>query len=134
MKSLRITPVDDDAVENGAWANYRGVRLKIARANNSKFRSLFMRLTKPYQKDLSAQNASSLDENVMRDIMAKALSEAILMDWDNFIIDGEAIPFSKENAYSLLYNDEDCREFVTEFSRDLDNYIRDEENSLSGKS
>ena len=134
MKSLRITPVDDDAAENGAWANYRGVKLRIARANNPKFRSVFMRLTKPYQKELNAQNAGALDEDIMRDIMAKALSEAILTDWSNFVIDGEEIPFSKENAYSLLFNDEDCREFVTEFSRDLDNYIREEEVELSGKS
>lgn len=134
MESLRITPLDDSAVQEGAWTTYRGVRLKIARANNPKFKNMFMRLMKPHQKNLNSQALDKLDEDTMRDIMCKCMSEAILTDWGDFAIGGDEVPFTKENAYSLLFNDEDCRQYVIDFSNDVDNYLTDEEESLAGKS
>lgn len=131
--SLRITPVDDKKVEEGTWTTYRGVRLKIARGNNPKFRALFMKLTKPYQKQLVNQNLAALDEETMKDIMARVMSETILLDWNNFSIDGKEVPYTKENAYALLYNDSDCRDYVREFADDVDNYLKEEENEIAGK-
>lgn len=134
MNPLRITPIDDEKVEMGSWTKYRGVSLRIARANNSKFKSLFMQKMKPYENKLNAKNANGLDEDTMKDIMCECVSKAMLTDWKDFTIGGEEIPYSQENAYSLLYNDEDCRQFVTDFAGELENFLQEEEAELVGKS
>lgn len=135
MTALRITPVDDNKVEEGTWTQYRGVKLRIARANNTKFKRLFTQMMKPYQ---SRGNPTAINDNIseedMKEILCTAMSKAILMDWDNFSIKGEDIEFSEENAYSLLFLDDDCRDFVHQFANNLENFLKEEEEEIVGKS
>lgn len=115
---LRITPVDDNLVLNGSWVTYMGVRLKIARANNDKFRAIFKKLSKPHSREIEK---GTLDDETAISIMCESMATAILVDWDVSTFPG-SIEYSKENAISLLRNDEDCRQFVTEFSQSVENY------------
>jgi len=133
MNTLRITPVDEEAVNNGSWTTYRGVKLKIARSTNQKFKTVFMRLSKPYQRRLATDMTTTSDEDSLREILCKALANAILIDWGNFVIDGKEIPYTEDNGFSLLMNDEDCRQFVSEYSQNLENFIKEEEDASTGK-
>ena len=126
---LKITPIAKTA-EEGAWANYRGVKLLIARANNPKFKTTFRRLTKPYKKEMENE---TLDEKTSGDLLAQAFAEAILLDWKDFVINGKEIEYNKENAADLLINDPDCLQFVTDYANDIDNYLTVDEDELKGK-
>lgn len=129
MSSLRITPISNKA-EEGAYANYRGVDLLIARANNSRFKAIFRRITKPYKKEI---DRDTLDEATSERLLVEAVAESILVGWKNFKVNGEEVKYTKDNAKDLLSNDPDCLTFVTEFSKDIDNYIEEDEENLTVK-
>lgn len=124
-----ITPVADTA-ETGAIAVYRGVKLKIARANNTKFKAAFRRITKPYKEQMDKE---ILDEKTSEDLYLQCLAETILVDWKDFVLGGEDIPYTVENAIDLLRNDSDCLQFVTNYSQSIDNYLMQDEEELKGK-
>lgn len=128
--SLRITPVNEDKQESGTWVNYRGVDLLIARSNNDKFGRAFRRLMKPYKKDFEKDR---LDIEVSQKILASALAEGVLLGWKNFVVEGKEVQYSKENAIELLIVDRDCRDFVSDFANDLENFLSIEEEATKEK-
>lgn len=119
MSELRITPINDSKEEEGVWAKYFGVDLLIARSNTTKYNNLFRRLTKPYKRQLEKNN---LDNDTMEEIMCEVMSETVLLDWKNF----KGIEYTKENAKSLMKNDNDAFEFVKNFSEDINNYLNED--------
>ena len=128
---LRITPIDDEKSKEGAKAVYRGLTFYIARNSNQKFIKKFQALTKPYKRDIEKGTA---DEDTMQDIICEAMAYGILVGWEDFEIGGETVQYSRANATNLLKNDPDFRDFVSEFSKIMDNYIREEEDEVVGKS
>lgn len=127
---IRITPVDDSAAQDGTWTDYRGVSLKIARAGNERFSRSFMNASRPHRKDIER---NALDNGTAEKILCEALAEGILVDWKNFVIDGEELQYSKANASELMKQDPDCREFVQEFARDLNNFIVADKEEVAAK-
>ncbi len=128
---LMITPIDKDAEQNGVWTEYREVKLLIARANNTKFKTAFRRITQQYD------DLSNLPEERSAELLSEALAEGVLLGWKNFKInDGNVekeVEYSKINAKNLLVNDVDCREFVTDFANQIDNFIIQNRKKLSGE-
>lgn len=127
---IKITPTDHNSEENGVWATYRGVRLLVARANNTNFKNIFRRMSKPHQRDIEKDR---LDPDTAEDIMAQSFAVAILLDWDVGTFPG-GVEYSKKNAASLLKNDPDCFQFVKETSEDLDNYLVQDQDDTMGES
>lgn len=125
----RITPIDDELVIDGTWTNYLGVPLRIARANNDKFKKIFRQLSKPYNRQIEN---NSLPEDVAEDILTEALSKAILVDWDSSKFP-DNVKYSHANAKDLLIHDPDCRDFVIEFSREAENFYIQENEEEVGK-
>lgn len=119
---LKITPVGNKA-ELGAEGNYRGVMLRIARNNNSKYKSVFRRLLRPYQKEVEN---NTLDEATSDEILCAALAEGVLVGWDAKTFPNN-VEYSIDNAKDLLLNDPDCRAFVMDFADDINNYLDDDE-------
>jgi hypothetical protein len=127
---LRITPIDDEAVNQGTWTVYRGVKLRIARANNDKFARIFTQLSKPHKREIDNNTA---DEETLAEIMAESLGQGILTDWSGFVLNGEEIPYSTENAISLMRADADCRAFVMEFAGNVEHYLQKQEDYIEKK-
>jgi hypothetical protein len=126
---LKITPIGKSA-EEGVTANYMGVDLLIARAGNTKFKAAFRRLTKPYKHDI---DNSTLSDEISEKLLAEAMAEGVLVGWSGFKSDGKEVKYSVDNAVDLLMNDPDCMEFVSEFSRDINNYLEKDKAELVGK-
>jgi hypothetical protein len=119
---LKITPVGDKA-ELGSWANYRGVKLKIARLNNTAYRNKLRSLMRPYQKEI---DNNTLDDDLSDQLICEALTGTILLDWEKETFPGK-VEYTKDNAIDLLINDIDCRNFVLEFAGDIGNYLERDE-------
>lgn len=124
---LKITPTDTTKENEGAWTEYMGVQLKIARAQNPNFVAAIKKHT-----GLS-KDKKDIDEEKLEEAMYLSMSEAVLMDWDNFVIDGKEVKYSQENAYELLKGDRDCREFVSSFSQEMQNFLDESRNSTVKK-
>jgi len=121
--NISITPVDKSHEENGSWGTYRGVKLLIARANNTRFRAIFKRLSKPFSREIEKGTIGEADSE---SILCESLSKGILFGWKNFIVNGEEIEYTQDTAQQLMVNDPDCRQYVQEYSQDLDNYLKED--------
>jgi len=132
LKSLKITPTSDKFEREGVWTEYGGVNIKIARSNSKAYRMEVMRLTKPYKRQLDSNDPTV--NSKLEDILCRAMSHHILVDWKDFKIDNEEIEYTEQNAYSLLKNDEDCRTFITDFADQQANYYEEETEEVVGKS
>ena len=122
---MLITPINKSKEIDGVQVSYYGVNLIVARANNTKFKHLFRTLTAPYKYQI--ENQQAIPEDVSEDIMLKCYAATILVGWNNFIDpDGNEVPYSKENAYTLLEDDDDVYEFVKNQSNNMDIFLTKE--------
>jgi len=122
---MLITPISKTKETEGVEVSYYGVNLIVARANNTNFKHMFRTLTTPYKYQI--ENNQSIPEDVSEDIMLKCYSDTILVGWNNFIDpDGNTVPYSKENAYALLKDDDDVYEFVKNQSSNMDIFLNKE--------
>lgn len=133
---MKITPIDERRADDGAWFDYMGVPLKIARSNNPNFKKVFRRLSKPYDKKLREHK---LDPDTSEKLVCRSLAEAVLLDWDGeklakVIGEKDPIPYSADVAEELLLNDVDCREFVQDTASEAENYYKQETERKLGNS
>lgn len=108
----------------GVWHNIGGKnQIKVARLNNPKFRALYKRLTKPYERQL---RQGTLSDEKETEILCKCLAETILLDWE-LTLDKKPLPYSKENALKLLSDEtlSDFRDAVVDCAKDAEQYRED---------
>lgn len=125
---LKITPIDESKEIEGAQVKYHGVTLKIARAQSDGFVKEFKRLTRDVDFDTVDFGSNEIAEATM-----KAMAKHVLVGWSGIVIDGNEIEYSEENAYNLLKNDKDAREFISAYSQKVSNYFEEKKESLLGE-
>lgn len=113
-----------DKTHEGTWTTFEGSRFKIAHSGNVKFQRSLSRLQLPHRKKI---DKGTIDPQTSKEIVCEAMSEGLVLDWENVkASDGSDVKFSKENCKISLLNHDDLREFVQEFSSDLENFKNDE--------
>jgi len=130
LKNIKITPTDGIKELEGTWTNYQGVRLLIARTTKPAYMNALILGSKSMKTKM---NQLDVPTEEMTNTVCKALSKYLLLDWQDFVIDGEELPFSIDNAYWLLKNDIDARNFVLEFADEAANYYREEVERVAGE-
>ena len=125
-----VNSVSQAKTESGVWTEFSGGEFLIAHTSNLSFQREFNRLQQPYRKQL---DKGKLDPKTSSDILCKAMARGLLLDWKNVGAEGANLEYSPDAASNVLKNNEDLRDFVQEFSLDLDNF-RSEEQADSGKS
>lgn len=135
---LKFTKTSRKKELEGATAEYDDgcgnvLHLTIARSsNNPHYESKLTTLMQPYQAKL--KKGKEISNDIAKRLLVRAYAEEILLDWDEKDLldeDGKPVKYSVDNAIELLTNDGDLREFVEEFSANINNYIDVEE--VSGK-
>lgn len=110
--------------EEGTWLPYDGSDFLIAHISNLRFQRLFQKYQQAYKRKIEA---GTLDPAVSKEIICKAMSEGIVLDWRKVQNDtGQDVPYSAETAFGVLLNNAEFREWVSEASMNLANYIEDE--------
>lgn len=106
--------------EEGVWTEYEGSEFLISHTSSIKFQRILARLQQPHKLKIEK---GTMDPAVTKEIMCKAVSQAILLDWKN-VLDGKGsiVNFSQETAFNVLMNNAAFRDFVLEFSMNLNNY------------
>jgi hypothetical protein len=88
----------------------------------------FKRLTRDVDFDTVDFGSNEIAEATM-----KAMAKHVLVGWSGIVIDGNEIEYSEENAYNLLKNDKDAREFISAYSQKVSNYFEEKKESLLGE-
>lgn len=116
--ALDLNPLDVE----GVWAEYSdGVRFRIARAGNPVFLKVSDRLEAPYRNKRNISTLKALETQ------CQAMAEGILTGWEGLETpEGDALPFSVENAFKVLRYNTEVREFVFDFATTAENFRRAE--------
>lgn len=115
---------------DGVWAKFGGSKFLVASTGSTKFQRILNRLQAPHRKKIEK---GTLDPKISKEILCTAMSEALLLGWAD-VVDGDKKPveFSSDLAFKALMNNDDLREYLSEFSQDLENF-RAEETAELGK-
>lgn len=118
-------------VNTGAWGDFGGSRFLISHISNDKFQRALARLQQPYRRKIEQGN---LDPVINKKIVAQAMSEGLLLDWDKVVDHAKApVEYSPPRGLTMLMKNVEFRDFVTEFATNLNNF-REEEVEELGKS
>jgi len=118
---LKKTYATDKEKEiEGVWEDFGdGCRIKIARAGNPNYEKEFQRLIKPHRKAL---RRNSLSNDVAKELYAKCMARAIVLDWEGLEEDGKDIPYSVENAERILLQYPDLSQHIQEISESAETF------------
>jgi hypothetical protein len=116
-----------NAEEAGAWVPYSGdIEFLIARSNNPTYAR---KLTKLFDRNRQLLNTKGkAAEEKAEQITIEVMAEAILLGWKgNFTWKGAPLPYSKENAKTVLAL-KDFRRWVQEKAEDFERFklVQDE--------
>ena len=110
--------LDKTAKQQGVWVEFGGgASFKLANFDNPSFTDAFRKATKPYN-DLGKK----IPEDDQIEIMARTMSQFIVLDWKGVFDGDEELPYSAENAYRLLKELEWIRDRIIAEARDLENF------------
>ena len=127
---MRFTKTDKSKELEGAWVDYDDgmggtLKLLIARTDgNPHYDSRLTKLMLPHRKKM--ERGKSISNDIAKRIMNEVYSKEIVLDWEKGVLldeEGKDIPFSPENAFELLSDDNDLRDFVMEFAGDQSNFL-----------
>lgn len=125
MAKLGVLKCDRQKSEQGVWVPWiLGMRLKIARFGNPKFKAYVKNHGKD-QKWLAKIGALEGNEDVLEDVFSDALAHTVLLDWENVEDDnGNPIPYTPEIGAKYLRDPDyyELTEFVAMVSRDRETF------------
>ena len=126
--------VDPAKEKGGVWIDIGdGGKLLIARYDNPNFVRLFNELRKPHMR---LAQSGKLSEEKAAEILAEALSQAVLLDWRGIqLAAGETdIPYSQKKAFEILKDPiyKQFRQIVIELATE-ESHFRQEQIEESSK-
>ena len=122
MSALRFDindfKLDSDAKASGVWIEFGGgASIKIAAFDNPSFSDAFRKATKPYN-DLGKE----IPEDDQLEIMARAMSQFIVLDWKGIFDGKDELAYSNDAAYRLLKELEWIRSKIITEAQNLSNF------------
>jgi hypothetical protein len=96
MGSLSEVRLDLDAVKNGVWKTWRGIRLRIASVDSEEYQKAVEGAAKEHFSRL--QTDPEFEQELNRKLVAKHL----LKDWEDLEDGGKVIPYSTQKAEEYL--------------------------------
>lgn len=126
MANINNIRTDLNKEVDGVWVNFvEGIRLKIARARNSKYVEFLRSLTENKRKEIRNDDIKTED---FADILMQVRAKTILLGWENIQDDnGNEILYSYEQALEFFRDKElkDFYNFVVGVSENINNYKKD---------
>ncbi len=124
MSSIyQIFGTDKDLEEKGFCLAYGEAEFIIARAGgaNTKYQRVMERKMRPHR---AAINAGTMDDEVMKKLLAEAYSEAVIFAWTG-VNDkkGKSLPFNKENVVKILLDLPELFIEIVQESQRIKNYV-----------
>lgn len=120
MDIFKTFATNETLEQEGTWVQLaKGVRLLIARAGNKKYGRLISTLVEKNQATLDTKTDEA--DQISDDILIEVAAATILLGWEGLQFKGKDIPYSIENALTLLAV-KDFRALVTNHSKNIENF------------
>jgi hypothetical protein len=118
------------STDTGVWSDFLESKFLIAHISNMNFQRILARLQQPHRQKIER---GTLDPQISKDLLCKAMSEGILLDWKNVVDgDGKMVDYTPQRGFVALSKNVEFRDFVTDISTNLFNF-REEEVAVLGK-
>jgi hypothetical protein len=115
---------DNPLIDDGIWREHDGASFLIAHITNDKFQRALAKHQQPHRKAIDEKR---LDPVIGKDLLCKAMSEGLLLDWKNVgSIKGQSVAYSSKAGYTALRGDPALRDFVTDVATELSNFVQAE--------
>lgn len=123
---------DRSQFDAGVWEDFDGARFLIAHISNTRFQRALARHQQPHRRKLEQ---GTLDPQINKEILCKAMSEGLILDWKNVesVAGDKDVPYTHEAAFKALMGDVEFRDFVSDFATNIANFRYEEIESV-GKS
>lgn len=125
MDVFRQYATDEVKEAEGVWIplgredDPKGAALLVARSGNKKYTKLITREVEKNQRALDLKNDAS--DELSDQLMIGVMATTILLGWKNIEFKGQPLPYSVDNAKTLL-GVKDFRKLVARLSDDMENY------------
>lgn len=127
MGGLNSIAVDINAEDDGVWNDLGDMSFLVARAGNDKWKVMHKRLEKQAYGTQLRKRGFERDTDKDTKILIECLAYTCLLDWKNVTLDGKEVPFSPEEAHSILSNKRFKRltDFILEVALDEERYLEE---------
>ena len=110
---------DEKAELEGVWRPCGTGQIKVARANNNNYIELLNKLIEEHGTALDGNSAATVELN--KKVMIEVYAKTILLDWKDLGYKGKPLPYSLDNAKTLLAH-ADFRNKVSALSNEFSAY------------
>lgn len=124
-KLLSKFRTDESKEEAGVWVDFGdGIRVRVRRLKSRKSIEFRKELDKPHADVI---RRGSMDDKTAEDLLIRQIAGGVIADWEGVEdedADGNAIavPYTFDNAYSILKKASDFRDEILSVSVGADNY------------
>ena len=120
---------DLNTVDTGVWQKFDGSEFLIAHMSNMRFQRALSRLQQPHRRRIET---STLDPQVNKEILCRAMAEGILLDWRGVKSkeNQNDVPYTPDNGYRALMGNADFRDFVSFIAMEMANFRASEVEEL----
>lgn len=110
----------NDTLENdGTWMELGDAKFLIARAGNKKYTRKLTKAVNRHQKLLDRKDDAA--DKLSDEIMIDTIAETVLLGWEGVSFKGAVMPYSVDNAKTLL-GVKDFRRQIMGLSEDFDSF------------
>ena len=116
MFEINNFKTDAQLEQNGVWVDFIGAsKIKIASLDNPHYLQRLLQARK--DRTLNLEDDSFISEDA-RHALAQIYVDTILLDWEGFSENGEALPYSKDKALEVLLSIKPLFAAVTKAAND----------------
>lgn len=110
----------EEVFRNSAWGTFRGSKFLVAPTSDIAFQRTFNRLQAPHRKSIER---GKLDPAIAQEITVEAMAKNMLLDWKDVVdAEGKEVEYTEALGVQVLTSQLDLREFIQEFSADIENF------------
>lgn len=119
---------DNSQLTAGMWTSYGDSEFLVTHMSNLTFQRAVMRRQAPFKRKIEN---GTMDPKITREIMTRAMAEALILDWRKVVDNqGKEVPYSIDACEKALSNNEDLRDYISEFAMNLDNFKQEKKEEM----
>jgi len=115
---------DTSLTDDGVWVEYQGSKFLVAHMSNMRFQRALARHQQPHRRKIEQ---GSLDPEVGKTLVCRAMSEGLLLNWQGVgsTKTGEEVPYTPDAGFTALFRNPEFRDFISDFAMNLSNFRKE---------